>query len=79
MGKVSINVMRGKLYLLAMLPAKDGSDQVKQARIPLGLSDALADRKVAKKRRSVLQRHVGTGTFDWVDWTERIKGNSGSR
>ena len=68
--------MWGKLYLLAMLPAKDGSDQVKQARIPLGLFDTPADRKVAEKRRSVLQRQVDTGTFDWDDWVERKKGTT---
>ncbi len=74
LGKVSINTLRGKLYLLAMLPAKDGSGDVKQTRIPLGLFDAPADIKAAEKRRSILQRQVDTGTFDWEDWTETTRG-----
>ncbi len=76
LGKVSVNVLRGKLYLLAMLPAKDGSGDIKQARIPLGLFDAPADHKVAEKRRAVLQRQVDTNTFDWDDWAERTRGTT---
>ena len=67
MGKVSINTLRGKLYLLAMLPARDGSGAIKQARIPLDLYDEPADRKAAEKRRALLQRQVDTNTFDWSD------------
>lgn len=70
LGKVSVNALRGKLYLLAMLPAKDGSGAIRQARIPLSLYDEPADRKVAEKRRALLQRQVDTNTFDWADWTE---------
>lgn len=76
LGKVSVNVLRGKLYLLAMRPAKDGSGDIKQARIPLGLFDAPADHKVAEKRRAVLQRQVDTNTFDWDDWSERTRGTT---
>ena len=76
LGKVSVNNLRGKLYLLAMLPAKDGSGGVKQMRIPLGLFDAPADHKIAEKRRALLQRQVDTNTFDWDDWTETTKGTT---
>jgi hypothetical protein len=76
LGKVSVNVLRGKLYLLAMLPAKDGSGAIKQARIPLGLFDAPADHKVAEKRKAVLQRQVDTNTFDWGDWSESVQGTT---
>lgn len=75
-GKVSVNALRDKLYLLAMLPAKDGSEDIKQARIPLGLFDAPADRKVAEKRCAALQRQVDTNTFNWDDWREATKGTS---
>lgn len=54
LGKISINALRGKLYLLGMLPSKDGSGVVKQMRIPLGLFDAPADLKIAEKRRNQL-------------------------
>lgn len=58
LAKISVNAMRGRLYLLGMLPARDGSDQLKKARIPLGLFDVPADHKVAEKRRALLQRQA---------------------
>jgi len=58
LGKISINVKRDRLYLLGMLPAKDSSGAIKQARIPLGLYDVPADHKVDEKRRAILQRQV---------------------
>lgn len=72
--KVSVNALRGNLYLLSRLPRKDGASGLKQARIPLGLSDTPANRKVAEKRRAYLQRQVEQGTFAWEDWTETASG-----
>ena len=46
LGKISINVKGDRLYLLGILPARDGNDQMKQARIPLGRYDVPADYKV---------------------------------
>lgn len=76
LGKISVNVKGDRLYLLGMLPARDGSDHLKQARIPLGLYDVPADHKVAEKRRALLQRQVDTNTFDWDDWREATRGTT---
>ena len=40
-------------------------------RIPTGLNDTPADRKVAEKRRAYLQRQLDQGTFTWDDWIEQ--------
>ena len=76
MGKASVNVLRGKLYLLAKLPAKDGAGDPKPQRIPLGLADTPDENKVAAKRLALLQRQIETGTFDWADWVEVSQGTS---
>ena len=54
LGKISVNVKGSPLYLLGMLPARDGSGAISQARIPLGLFDIPADHKVAEKRCALL-------------------------
>lgn len=69
MGKASVNAQRGRLYLLAKLPKKNG-DGWTQTRIPMGLADNPANRKVAEKRRVRLQRAIDNDTFDWADWTD---------
>lgn len=69
--KASVNVLRGKLYLLASLPLKDGEPGRKQQRIPLGLNDTPADHRIADKRRALLQKQLDRGLFDWEDWIER--------
>ena len=72
--KVSVNSLRGRLYLLSRFPRKDGTPGLQQARIPLGLPDTAADRKVAEKRRARVQREVDQGTFSWSDWLEPTAG-----
>ena len=72
--KVSVNSLRGRLYLLSRFPRKDGAPGLQQQRIPLGLPDTAADRKVAEKRRARVQREVDQGTFSWADWTEPTAG-----
>lgn len=76
MGKVSVNQVKGKLYLLASLPPKSGSGPNKAQRVATGLDDTPADRKVADKRRAIMQRQVDTGTFAWTDWVDLGKGFS---
>lgn len=71
MPKASVNVLRGKLYLLANLPRRDGEPGRKPARIPLRLNDTPANHRVAEKRRVVLQKHIDRGIFDWDDWIDR--------
>ena len=71
MPKASVNALRGKLYLLARLPKKSDESVLQPQRIPTGLNDTPADRKVAEKRRTYLQRQIDQGTFSWDDWTEQ--------
>lgn len=76
MGKASVNVQRGRLYLLARLPRKDGRPGSTPQRIPTGLFDTPADHRIADKRRVLLQRQIDGGTFSWDDWTEETKGTT---
>ena len=54
--------------------AKDGTPGLKQQRLPLGLPDTAADRKVADNKRKRLQRELDQGTFSWDDWLEPTAG-----
>ena len=76
MGKVSVNCVKGKLFLLTALPSKSGEWPPKPQRVPTGLDDTAADRKVAEKRRAVMQRQVDEGTFVWDDWIDVRKGHT---
>jgi integrase len=79
MGKASVNAQRGRLYLLAKLPSKNG-DGWKAQRIPTGLPDTPANRKVADKRRALLQKQIDFDTFEWSDWTDdETKGTTWKR
>lgn len=71
MPKASVNVLRGKLYLLARLPRKSGEPGLMPQRIPLGLNDTPADHRVAEKRRALLQKQLDREIFDWDDWVDR--------
>lgn len=66
----SLNAYRGRLYLLGRFPAKDGSAQLKQARITLSLEDTPANRRVAEKRLAVLNKQLERGSFSWEDWLD---------
>lgn len=76
MAKISVNSLRGRLYLLGRLPAKDGTTVLKQARIPLKLDDTPSNQRIADKRRAALQRQVDQGTFSWDDWVDPTKGTT---
>ncbi len=76
MGKVSVNCVKGKLYLLAALPPKSGDGASKPQRVSTGLDDTPADRKVAERRRAVMQRQVDEGMFSWDDWVDARKGHT---
>ena len=74
MGKISVNAVKGRLFLLGNLPHRDGSPGRKPTRIALRMDDTPADRKVAEKKRAYLQRQVDQDTFNWDDWHEPSKG-----
>jgi integrase len=75
MAKVSVNALRGRLYLLCRLPPRDDKGgPLRQQRVTLGLDDTPSNRKVAEKRRIELQRQVDQGTFAWGDWIEPSRG-----
>lgn len=71
----SINVQRGRLYLLATLPprptkacaALDGP--WRQQRISLRLDLTPANMKVAQRRLAELEKQLAAGTFSWSYWT----------
>lgn len=67
----SVNSHRGRLYLLATLPRRDGTPGKAQARIPLGLADTAPNRRAAERRRQELERQLQAGTFSWANWSER--------
>ena len=69
MGKASVNAQKGRLYLLAKLPKKNG-DGWTQTRIPMGLPDTPVNRKVVDKRRILLQRQIDNDTFEWDFWDD---------
>ena len=69
MGKASVNAQKNRLYLLAKLPRRNGDGWTPQ-RIPTGLADTPANRKVAEKRRAHLQKSIDHDTFEWCDWVD---------
>ena len=75
MPKASVNVLRGKLYLLARLPRKNGQPGLMPQRIPTGLSETPANHRIAEKRVVLLQKQIDRNVFDWADWVDRdVKG-----
>ena len=70
----SINVQRGRLYLLARVPRRDGSPGLAQQRIALRLDDTPVNRRVAAKQLQTLQRQLATDTFEWGYWTDQGEG-----
>lgn len=63
----SINVQRGRLYLLATVPRRDGRGRAQQ-RIPLYLDDQPANQITARRRLRELERQLAAGSFCWADW-----------
>ena len=66
----SINSQRGRLYLVAKVPRRDGSPGLAQTRIALRLDDTPVNRRTAAKQLQVLERQLSTGTFEWSYWLE---------
>lgn len=66
----SVNVARGRLYLLAKLPRRDGAPGLQQTRIALRLNDTPVNRRTAEKQLQTLERQLATGTFEWSYWLD---------
>ena len=76
MPKASVNVQRGRLYLLARLPRKDGKPGTTPQRIPTGLFDTPADHRIADRQRVTLQKQLDRGLFSWEDWAPAHAGTT---
>lgn len=70
----SVNVLRGRLYLLAKLPRRDGQPGLLQQRITLRLDDTPVNRRVAAKQLQTLERQLATGSFEWAYWLDEAPG-----
>jgi integrase len=70
----SVNVHRGRLYLLAKVPRRDGSPGLQQCRIALRMDDSPVNRRTAAKQLQALERQLATGTFEWAYWTDQEQG-----
>jgi len=66
----SITAQRGRLYLLATVPRRDGSPGTQQTRIALRLDDNPVNRRMAAKQLTTLERQLATGTFEWSYWSD---------
>ena len=64
----SVRAQKGRLYLLARLPRKDGSPGKKQYMITLQLPDEPRYRKQGEKRLAQLEKEIKDGSFDWANW-----------
>lgn len=70
----SINSQRGRLYLLARLPRRDGTPGLQQSRIALRLDDTPINRRAAAKQLQTLERQLTGGTFEWGYWLDQAAG-----
>jgi len=70
----SINSQRGRLYLLANLPRRDGAPGLQQSRIALRLDDTPINRRTAAKQLQTLERQIKEGTFTWAYWLDEVAG-----
>lgn len=66
----SISTQRGRLYLSATVPARDGAPGMVRTRIALRLDDTPVNRRSAAKQLQTLKRQLETGTFDWEYWLD---------
>jgi integrase len=66
----SITAQRGRLYLLATVPRRDGRPGMKQTRIALKLDDNPVNRRMAAKQLQTLERQLAAGTFEWSYWSD---------
>jgi integrase len=70
----SVNIHKGRLYLLAKVPRRDGAPGLQQTRIALRLDDTPVNRRAAAKQLQTLERQLADGTFDWAYWTDESSG-----
>jgi len=70
----SINAQRGRLYLLAKLPRRNGGPGLQQTRISLKLDDTPINRRAAAKQLATLERQLVAGTFEWAYWLDEAPG-----
>jgi integrase len=66
----SVNVHRGRLYLLAKVPRRDGQSGLQQCRIALRMDDSPVNRRVAAKQLATLERQLTDGSFSWAYWSD---------
>lgn len=70
----SVNVHKGRLYLLAKLPRRDGLPGMTQSRIALRMDDTAVNRRAAAKQLATLERQLADGSFDWSYWLDEASG-----
>jgi integrase len=70
----SIVAQRGRLYLLAKVPRRDGAPGLQQSRIALKLDDTPVNRRAAAKQLTTLERQLTAGTFEWAYWLNQQQG-----
>jgi integrase len=70
----SVVAQRGRLYLLATVPRRDGAPGLKQARIALRLDDTPINRRAAAKQLQTLEQQLAAGSFDWSYWLDQDQG-----
>lgn len=66
----SINSHRGRLYLLAKVPRRDGQPGLQQTRIALKLDDTPTNQRTAQKLLQTLEKQLAAGSFDWAYWSD---------
>ena len=72
----SVTAQRGRLYLLASLPRRDGLPGLQQTRIALKLDDTAVNRRTAAKQLVTLERQIAAGTFEWGYWLDQHQGTT---
>ena len=70
----SIVTQRGRIYLLAKVPRRDGAPGLQQSRIALKLDDTPVNRRAAAKQLTTLERQLTAGTFEWAYWLDQQQG-----
>lgn len=70
----SITAQKGRLYLLAKVPRRDGSPGIVQTRIALRLDDTPVNRRMAAKQLATLEKQLSSDSFAWSYWLEESQG-----
>jgi hypothetical protein len=70
----SVTSQRGRLYLLARVPHRDGRPGMAQTRIALRLDDTPVNRRTAAKLLKTLEQQLARGEFSWDYWSDRQQG-----